>query len=205
MRLVSKSQWFVVVLIIAVSIARCSLRLANAEELNNTALELKRTHVRSNEGIPFPRTEEVVLAPPPPFPPLPTSVMIENPPQPEYHKPPKCERSETTREALLDPDGSKDELVLSDVLYIPEHLVPLDPQEVLGSKVVVYPYGPNSGQGINIRMYYDNVPCVPYRIRSTNKARYFDRGDVALNNFDQQPSGRGRRHAWMQKQLFGIK
>lgn len=165
-------------------------------------LDVPRTHVHASEGIPFPKLEEVVLPPPPPIPPFPTSVMIENPPQPEYKKPPRCDNAQTIREALPQEYGSSEEVVISDILYLPEDLMPVDPMDVFGSQVVTYTYGPKSGDGVFVRMFYDAVPCLPYRIRYTNKARYYDRGNVALKNYDKQPSGRGQYHSVMQQKLF---
>ena len=164
--------------------------------------EVPRTHVRSSDGVAFPKPEEVVLPPPPPLPPLPTSIMVENPPQPTYRRPPRCEGDQNIRESFPFDAGVSEEIVVSDVVYLPEDLMPVDSIEVLGSKANPFPYGPNSGEGVYTRMYYDVVPCVPYRIRVTNKAKYVDRGNFALKNYDKQPSGRGQYHAWMQQKLF---
>ena len=80
--------------------------------------------------------------------------------------------------------------------------MPVDPMEVFGSKVEVYTYGPKSGDGVNIRMTVDAVPCVPYRIRVTNHARYYHKGNLALKNYDKQPGGGGQYHPWVQQKVF---
>lgn len=179
-----------------------ALQQAAATPSEERQVEVARTHVRASEGVPFPKPEEVVVPPPPPLPPLPTSVVMENPPSPEYKRPPRCEDDQNIREALSFEYGPSEEIVVSDVIYLPEDLMPVDPMEVFGSKANTFTYGPKSGDGVNIRMYYDAVPCVPYRIRFTNKAKYVDRGNFALKNYDKQPSGRGQYHTWMQQKLF---
>jgi hypothetical protein len=179
-----------------------ALQQAPATPSQDQNIEIARTHVRSSEGVPFPNPEEVVLPPPPPLPPLPTSIMVAEPAQPEYKRPPRCEGDQNICEALSFEYGPSEEVVVSDVIYLPEDLMPVDPMEVFGSKANTFTYGPKSGDGVNIRMYYDAVPCVPYRIRFTNKAKYVDRGNFALKNYDKQPSGRGQYHTWMQQKLF---
>jgi len=179
-----------------------ALQQAPATPSQERKIEVTRTHVRASDGVPFPEPEEVILPPPPPLPPLPTSEMVAYPPQPEYKRPPRCEGDQNIREALGFEYGPSEEVLVSDVIYLPEDLMPVDTIEVLGSKASTHTYGPNSGDGVNIRMYYDAVPCVPYRIRYTNKAKYVDRGNFALKNYDKQPSGRGQYHTWMQQKLF---
>ena len=51
-------------------------------------------------------------------------------------------------------------------------------------------------------MSTDAVPCVPYRIRITNRAWYYDRGDKAFKNYDKKPSGLGEYSKWIQQKLF---
>ena len=167
----------------------------------STESDVKRTHVRSTGGIPFPKPENVVLEPQPTIA-IPVSAgMTENIPERGYKKPTRCESPETKRDELP-LDDNKDEHTIGEVLYLPEDLMPVDPMEVFGSKVEVYIYGPKSGDGVNIRMTVDAVPCVPYRIRVTNRARYYHKGNLALKNYDKQPGGGGQYHSWIQQKIF---
>jgi hypothetical protein len=161
-----------------------------------------RTHVRGGEGIPFPKPEEVYFDPHPPISFSSESKMAENIPPPQYTKPPRCESNETKREERSVDDGHKEEMILSDTLYLSEEYVPVDVAEVYGTKVQIYPYGPKSGSGVYVRMRTHAVPCVPYRIRITNRAWYYDRGNNALKYYDKQPGGRGEYSKWMQQKLF---
>lgn len=163
--------------------------------------EIQRTHVRSTDGVPFPKPEEVVLEPRPTIAIPPSAGMAENVPEREYKKPPRCDAAETKRDEWP-LDDINEERIIGEVLYLPEDLMPVDPMEVFGTKVEVYTYGPKSGNGVNMRMTVDAVPCVPYRIRVTNRARYYSRGNVALKNYDKQPGGQGQYHAWIQQKVF---
>jgi hypothetical protein len=51
-------------------------------------------------------------------------------------------------------------------------------------------------------MTLDAAPCVPYRIRVTNRARYYHKGNLALKNYDKQLGGGGQYHSWIQQKLF---
>jgi len=167
------------------------------------ATSIPRTHVRGKDGVPFPKPEEVIVPTPPPQPAIVmTNTMAENISSVGYTKPPRCDRPDSRREDAFLDDGSKDETTIGEILYLPEDLMPVDPMEVFGSKVQTFPYGLKSGEAVNIRMTLDKVPCVPYRIRVTNRARYYDSGDYALKNFERQPAGRGHYHAWIQQKLF---
>ncbi|MEY4669815.1 MAG: hypothetical protein RL518_2514 [Pseudomonadota bacterium] len=161
-----------------------------------------RTHVRGGDGIPFPKPEQVYLDPHPPISFRTENKMVDTIPTPTYSKPPRCESSETKREERLIDDGAKGETTLFETLYLPEEFVPVDVSEVYGTKVRLYPYGAASGTGVYIRMRTDAVPCVPYRIRITTRAWYYDRGNNALKNYDKQPGGRGEYSKWIQQKLF---
>jgi hypothetical protein len=163
---------------------------------------IPQTHVRGGEGIPFPKPEEVYFDPHPPISYPTENKMVENIPPPQYTKPPRCDSNETKRIERPIGDGDKEEKVFFETLYIPEDFVPVDVAEVYGSKAQLYPYGATSGKGVYIRMSTDAVPCVPYRIRITNRAWYYDRGNNALKNYDKQPGGRGEYSKWIQQKLF---
>lgn len=169
------------------------------------ATEMPRTHVRGGEGIPFPKPEEVYVDPHPPISFSSESKMAENVPPPQYTKPPRCESNETKRVERPVDNGHKEEVILFETLYLPEDFVPVDAAEVYGNKAQLYPYGATSGKGVYIRMRTDAVSCVPYRIRITNRAWYYDHGDNAFKNYDKKPSGRGEYSKWIQQKLFGVK
>ena len=161
-----------------------------------------RTHVRGPDGIPFPKPEEVYVDPHPPIS-FPTeNKMVENIPPPQYTKPPRCDSNETRREERPVDDGNKEETTIAETLYLPEDFVPVDVSEVYGNKVKLYPYGPQSGDGVYVRMRTDAIPCVPYRLRITNRAWYYEQGNSALKNYDKLPSGRGEYSKWIQQKLF---
>jgi hypothetical protein len=160
-----------------------------------------RTHVRGPEGIPFPKPEEIYVDSflPPPL--SPENKMAEALPASQSTKPPRCDSNETKREERPLDDGNKEETTLYEALYLPEELVPVDIAEVYGTKVKLYPYGVRSGTGGYIRMRADAVPCVPYRIRITNRAWYLDRGNNAFKNFDREPGGKGELSNWIRQKL----
>jgi hypothetical protein len=163
---------------------------------------IPRTHVRGPDGVPFPKHEEVYFDPHPAIS-FPTeNKMVDNLPAPQYTKPPRCDANETKREERPVDDGNKEETTLYETLYLPEDLVPVDIAEVYGTKVRLHPYGPQSGHGVYIRMRTDAVPCVPYRLRITNRAWYYEHGNNALKNFDKLPGGRGEFSKWIQQKLF---
>ena len=163
---------------------------------------IPRTHLRGRDGIPFPPPEEVYIDPHPPIS-FPTeNKMVENIPPPQYTKPPRCDSNEMKREEHPLDDGNKEETILFETLYLPEDLVPVDVSEVYGTKVKLYPYGPTSGDGAYVRMRIDAIPCVPYRLRVTNRAWYYEQGNNALKNYDRLPSGRGEFSKWIQQKLF---
>ena len=171
------------------------------------------SHVRGAEGLPFPKPEDIVYEA------LPTHMPYVETPAPEwspvpYKRPGRCESNSTQRVPLY-PDadtnptkkeGDPDEKeLLYDYLFIAEDLVPYDSTEVFGLDTVLRPYGPKSGEAVYTRMEIYNVPCVPYRIRMTNKAHYYDTGLNALKNYDGRHSGVGVLSKWMTLKLYGAR
>jgi hypothetical protein len=177
------------------------LERAKPETPAPSSSEIARTHVRGSDGVPFPKPEEVVFEPSPPPVIKPSTGMSPKVEDREFRKPPRCESPQTIRD-VWPLDEEKEERIIGDVLYLPEHLMPVDPMEVFGSKVRVFTYGPTSGNGVDIRMTIDAVPCVPYRIRVTNHARYYHKGDRALRNYDKRLNGEGNYHSWIQQKVF---
>ena len=163
-----------------------------------------RTHVRSKSGVGFPKYEEVVLES---FPtPTPTPKVERTPwKPPEYRRPSRCQDDATRRIVNAVGDQNKEEQVLYDVLYLPEDYVPLDPQEVFGERAKLIPYSPSIDEGTVMMMQMDRVPCLPYRMRITTSAIYYDTGKNALKNYSKKISGRGEYHPFMREKLFGIK
>jgi hypothetical protein len=164
--------------------------------------DIPRTHVRGPDGVPFPQPEEVYLDPLPTNPFNNENKMAENLPLPQYTKPPRCDSNEPKREDRVVDDGHKEETILFEDLYLPEELVPVDIAEVYGAKVRLFPYGPRAGNGTYVRMRVDAVPCVPYRLRVTNRAWYYEQGNNALRNYDKVPSGRGEFSPWIQQKIM---
>jgi hypothetical protein len=95
--------------------------------------------------------------------------------------------------------------MLMDILYLSEDLVPIDPEEVFGAGITLYPYGEKSGDAVYTRMQVHDVPCVPYRIRITRAAQYEDYGLNALRNYSKDPAGKGTLDIRIQRKLFGPK
>lgn len=159
------------------------------------------SHIRGEEGVPFPDGDEMVWDPAidalysaTPAPDAPT-------PKP-YERPRKCERNETVR-TIDYPSETEEPNALYDVLYISEELVPLDPGEAFGETARLYTYGLQSDQSVYTRMEVHDVPCVPFRQRMTNKATYNDYGINALKNYDKDPAGKGTFDPRVQAKLFG--
>lgn len=176
----------------------------NAAKVTPTAgpPAVPRTHVRSDEGVPFPKYEEVVFEPRPLKTPRPSEGMKQNVEPLPYKRPVKCDGQATKRIAMTTGVDASEEKILVDTLYLREDLVPVDAGEVFGLKTKVFGYGPKSGEGVYLRMKTDAVTCLPYRIRLTNAALYYDTGNNALKNYDKQPSGRGVYHSWIQQKVF---
>jgi hypothetical protein len=98
-------------------------------------------------------------------------------------------------------DGD-DAIILLDKLFLSADLVPVDPQEVFGAETLLIPYGSKEDEGALIRMEIYRVPCLPYRMRTTEKADYIDTGLNALKNYDSDPSGRGVMHPFVEGKLY---
>lgn len=163
-----------------------------------------RTHVRSKSGVGFPKYEELVLAP------VPTPAAVAHVERkrwtpPEYKRPGRCQDDATRRIESRVGDVSKEEVVLYDVLYLPEDYVPMDPIEVFGERTRLVPYAPIIEDGTLMMMKMDNVPCLPFRTRITTSAIYYDTGKNAYKNYSKKASSRGEYHPFMRKKLFGTK
>jgi hypothetical protein len=117
-----------------------------------------------------------------------------------YVRPTKCEKNETRR-VEHNPDGNE-AIAYLDYLFVSEDLVPIDVSEVYGAKTSLIPYGPHEEKATLIRMEIYGVPCVPYRMRTTGKADYFDTGLNALRNYDSNPAGKGVVHPFVNQKLY---
>jgi len=166
------------------------------------------SHIKLGEGIPLPPGDSIVWDPDPPglkelresSPPA-APIPIATP----YQRPSRCERHYTTRTVMYPNAVEEKDKPLYDKLYLAEDMVPLDPAEAYGARARLYSYGPTSGEGVYLRMESDRVPCVPYRVRMTNAARYEDFGFNALKNYTKDQSGQGTFDAWVSNKLFGRK
>lgn len=164
--------------------------------------------IKLHEGLPFPPVDSIVWDPDPPglkelresSPPA-VPIPIATP----YQRPSRCERHYTTRTVMYPDAVEEKDTPLFDKLYLAEDMVPIDSAEVYGARARLYTYGTTSGEGVYLRMESDRVPCVPYRVRMTNTARYEDFGFNALKNYTKDQSGQGTFDAWVSNKLFGRK
>lgn len=158
------------------------------------------SHIEGTEGVSFPQPEEWLREPvPTPIPPTPEPVIVWTPTP--YKQPGRCATNETKRVPY--PTDEPERTLYRDRLFIAEELVPLDTDEVFGSEVVVVPYGPNSDGASRTLLEIYRVPCVPYRIRSTNAGVYYDTGLNALRNYSSGQATPGVLHPAMQQKLYG--
>jgi hypothetical protein len=156
--------------------------------------------VRGEEGIPFPSLTEVVLEPSPTVSGVTPTATPAQTPTP-WQKPGRCEKNETRVEELSGSVEANE--LLYDLLFVHEDLMPLDPDEVYGASVSLYPYGPKTGRTGDIWQELHRVPCVPYRIRYLGRSFRFDTGYNALKNYSSGQTGRGVFHPWVSEKLFG--
>lgn len=157
---------------------------------------------RGDEGIPFPDPSEVV--------PLPTPTVAvgayeptatPRPTRTPWQRPGRCERNETIV-SDRNPEGNPQK-VWYDLLFLDEDLIPLDAGEVFGGSVSLHPYGPKSRKGADVAQRIHGVPCVPYRIRRTERGYRYDKGVNALKNYSGDQTGRGKFHPFVEQKLFG--
>jgi hypothetical protein len=189
-------------------IKRRVLELEQEADVPSSDLEFEehermRTHIKMDGGLAFPKATDVIL--PEAAREIALDGVHETWASPEYRKPERCDSDDTIQENIPYRDLSEEEFVLLDSLYVREEFTPVDPAEIYGNKTHVYSYGPSAPPGTFVRMREENVPCLPYRIRVTNKHVYRDRGENALKNYDADPSHRGKIHPWVAKKLDGNK
>jgi hypothetical protein len=187
-----------------------SQQLAIAQQIDRRAPEgspdsqqdVLLSHTIGKDGIPFPKPQESKWKPVRTSSEGPGAVPTEvpAPTATPYQQPKSCTKNETKRVVYKEKDTETKLYV--DYLFIPEELVPMDPEEVFGSKVSLIPYGPEAGEAAKIRMENNEVPCLPYRHRLTNTAEYFYTGIHALKNYDGAPRGAGKLHPLMQQKLY---
>lgn len=158
------------------------------------------SHVTLTEGVEFPKEDEIIWEPTPTAPPIPEVDKAQQQQERTYRKPGRCEK-DGTRRAIWNA-GASETRALYDYLYLPEDLVPVDPQEVFGADVKLEPVGPKSGEAVEILMEINGVPCLPYRRRITDLASYEDFGVNALRNYSKDQAGKGTLDIRMQHKLF---
>jgi hypothetical protein len=161
------------------------------------------SHVRGKEGVQFPPTEEVILKPlpTPTAGPAPTELPVWSP-EP-YTRPSRCQTNETKRVVWNEKASEPENEVLNDILFVEKGLIPLDPEESFGKTPRLMPYETPLSKGSLINMEIYSVPCVPYRVRMSNVAYYYDQGHNALKNYDGDPKGKGKLSDIIQRKLFG--
>lgn len=161
------------------------------------------SHVRGKDGVEFPPTEEVILKPlpTPTAGPAPTELPVWSP-EP-YTRPSRCQTNETKRVVWNEKASEPENEVLNDILFVEKGLIPLDPEESFGKTPRLMPYETPLSKGSLINMEIYAVPCVPYRVRMSNVAYYYDQGHNALKNYDGDPKGKGKLSDIIQRKLFG--
>jgi hypothetical protein len=169
------------------------------------ALKLKLRIISGGEGVAFPKPEEVVLEP------VPTFAQIEavthytpEPTATPWMRPGKCAASGNRRIEMLNIQDN-DDRVLNDRLFVASELNPLDPDEIYGVGVKIYQYGSGVGEEQYTYQEIYQVPCLPFRIRSTSwgEIQYF--GNDALKRYDPSSKERPDFHPWVAERLFGVK
>ena len=161
------------------------------------------SHVRGKDGVEFPPTEEVILKPlpTPTAGPAPTELPVWSP-EP-YTRPSRCQTNQTKRVVWNEKASEPENEVLNDILFVEKGLIPLDPEESFGKTPRLMPYETPLSKGSLISMEIYAVPCVPYRVRMSNVAYYYDQGHNALKNYDGDPKGKGKLSDIIQRKLFG--
>lgn len=161
------------------------------------------SHVRGKDGVEFPPTEEVILKPlpTPTAGPAPTELPVWSP-EP-YTRPSRCQTNQTKRVVWNEKASEPENEVLNDILFVEKGLIPLDPEESFGKTPRLMPYETPLSKGSLINMEIYAVPCVPYRVRMSNVAYYYDQGHNALKNYDGDPKGKGKLSDIIQRKLFG--
>lgn len=161
------------------------------------------SHVRGKDGVEFPPTEEVILKPlpTPTAGPAPTELPVWSP-EP-YTRPSRCQTNQTKRVVWNEKASEPENEVLNDILFVEKGLIPLDPEESFGNTPRLMPYETPLSKGSLINMEIYAVPCVPYRVRMSNVAYYYDQGHNALKNYDGDPKGKGKLSDIIQRKLFG--
>lgn len=119
-----------------------------------------------------------------------------------YRFPPKnCSKNETSFEPANSPSSEPE--VMLDRIFIPEGLIPLNPEEELGSNIDLVPLSQDFNDSvIETKFEIYEVPCVPYRMRVTNNGTFYHSGHDALKNYDLDPNGKGEWGPVMYARLF---
>lgn len=160
------------------------------------------SHVMGKDGIPFPNPEDVVFAPVPTSTPSPLGTPTPEPIwSPEPYKPPrKCEVNQIERQIVYSDEDDTE--VFLDKLFLPQNLVPLDPEEAFGPHVSLQPYTPVIDSKTLRTMELFEVPCIPYRVQRTLQAEYHLYGAHALRRYKGIPRGNESMHPVIQQKLF---
>jgi hypothetical protein len=169
--------------------------------MQQSDLQKPLSHVIGKDGVPFPNPEDVVFAPVPTSTPSALGTPTPEPIwSPEPYKPPrKCEVNQIERQIVYDDEDDTE--VFLDILFLPQNLVPLDPEEAFGPKVSLEPYTPVIDSSTLREMELVGVPCVPYRIRRTLQAEYHLYGTHALRRYEGVPTGKESMHPVIQEKL----
>jgi hypothetical protein len=162
-------------------------------------------YIRGDEGIDFPSPEELsketddfaqqfasavnagiekeyASAPPPE---IPSPVPVRT-----------CSNSET-KKTLIPKDSSKKRLkkgTFYDVLILRKEDLPEKPLEVFGKRTIINLYDRSGDDFYSTSLRYasDFIPCIPYRVRITDRFQFTHFGKDALRNYDSNVNGPGK-------------
>jgi hypothetical protein len=179
------------------------VKLGNDSNVPGAPIDVRNplSRILGQEGVSFPKPEEVVLKPAPTSAPQSFATATPAPlwSPPPYTPPKKCEENTIKREVVY--KDADDSILMRDKLFLPEDFVPLDPEEVFGAKVTLEPYRPSLESSSLQTMELYKVPCLPYRIRRTQQAEYHLYGTHALRTYTATPTGKEKFHPFMVQKL----
>ena len=105
---------------------------------------------------------------------------------------PACSRAKTEKTSSFFKAKNNDKnRVYFDTLYISHKDIPLDPQEALGINVNIVPYYEGEKRVSTLAIQGLNIPCLPYRLRSSGQFYFKHYGTDALKNYTSKPDAEG--------------
>ena len=103
-----------------------------------------------------------------------------------------CAKGETVKQKNSTPFPSDSSRIRFDILYLKSDAREIvDPRSSFGEKITTHVYTTNKADLLSLKATHHGAPCLPFRIRVTDKFVYFHMGADALRNFDRHPDGKG--------------